>query len=347
MHSAEALTALSHQLRHAEAPLRIVGSGTWLVGGGPFIDTTRIDTRSLNGVVAYEPGDLVITVGAGTTLNEIAAEAGKHGQMLACAPYGSNDSTIGACVATASAAPLALSDLTVRDIVLGLQVVTGTGDVIRGGGRVVKNVAGFDLVRLNVGAWGTLGVMTEVTVRLHAIPQVDHIMVGTLDQDVAHALPALAANRAPLPMVLRLRANHAPELWARISGNRARATALTATLNALGVANPLVVDNANALRETPMNKVVLRTRAPLSEAVQLVTGARTAFPNADLLYDPAKGSLRIIHDTTDRNAFAGIRDQHRATSYVRNALEQGLKRAMDPRDVLNRYAPHTEVSPTT
>lgn len=334
-------------VRDANNPLRIVGSGTWLNGGGPFVDTTRIETRSLNGIVAYEPGDLVITVGAGTTLSEIANIAGEHGQMLACSPYGSSNSTIGACIATASAAPLALSDLGVRDIVLGLQTITGTGDIVRGGGRVVKNVAGFDLVRLNVGAWGTLGVITEVTVRLHAIPQVDHVMVGTLDQDVAHALPALVANRAPLPIVLRLRANHAPELWARISGNSARAAALTTRLNALGVANPVVVGNADPLRDTPADKVVLRTRAPLSDAVQLVTSARAAFPTADLLYDPAKGSLRIIHDTNSSSAFAGIRDQHRTTPHVRNSIEQGLKRAMDPRDVLNRYASHSEVSTTT
>ncbi len=338
---------LQATIRDAQQPLRIIGSSTWLSGGGPFAGTPRIQTRSLAGVVAYEPGDLVITVGAGTTLSELASVAGEHGQMLACAPYGSNDSTIGACVATATAAPLALSDLGVRDVVLGLQAITGTGDIIRGGGRVVKNVAGFDLVRLNVGAWGTLGVITEVTVRLHAIPQVDHIMVGTLDQAIAHALPALVANRAPLPMLLRLRANHAPELWARISGNSARAAALTARLNALGVANPSVAENANALRETPADQVVLRTRAPLSDAVKLVSSARAAFADAELLYDPAKGSLRILHDIRDTNAFAGIRDQHRTTPHVRNAIEEGLKRAMDPRDVLNRYAPHSEVSATS
>lgn len=231
-------TALADIVRHAAAhdtPLRLHGAGTWLTGGGPFVGDSPLSLASFAGVIAYEPGDLVITVGAGTTLDELTHVTAPHGQTFAVAPYGNGGNTIGACLATASPAPLALGDLTTRDVVLGLDVVTGTGEVVRGGGRVVKNVAGFDLVRLHIGAWGTLGAITEVTLRLHAIPQVDAIMVGTLEQDLAHALPALIANRAPLPMMVRLRPNRPAELWARISGNTQRAAALTDRLSALGV----------------------------------------------------------------------------------------------------------------
>ncbi|MBY0490071.1 MAG: FAD-binding protein [Gemmatimonadaceae bacterium] len=364
MQSPENAAALADIVRHAAAhdtPLRLAGSGTWQHAGGPFVSDSPVSLAALRGVIAYEPGDLVITVGAGTTLSDLDAATRPHGQMLAVHPYGSPHGTIGACVATASPAPLALGDLATRDLVLGLDVVTGTGEVTRVGGRVVKNVAGFDLVRLHIGAWGTLGAITEVTLRLHAIPQVDAIMVGTLEQDIAHALPALVANRAPLPMIVRLRPNRPAEVWARVSGNTQRAAALTDRLAALGVTALSHVANADALRETPSNAVVLRARTAVSDAAPFVLAAQRAFPDAELLYDPAKGSLRIVHSLAQldgtgapldariaqlmttaatngaQHAVSVVVDQGRTTPHTRNAIEQGLKRAMDPRDVMNRY----------
>jgi glycolate oxidase FAD binding subunit len=154
-------------------PLRIVGAGTWLDAGRPVRGVESLSTQGLSGIVDYVPGDLTLTAGAGTSLAEIRREAGKHNQWLALDPHGSDDGTLGATIATASAGPLATAFGTPRDLVLGVEFVTGTGNIARGGGRVVKNVAGFDLTRLMTGAWGTLGVITEATVRLHACPQVD------------------------------------------------------------------------------------------------------------------------------------------------------------------------------
>src|SRR4029453_16598216 len=87
------------------------------------------------------------------------------------APWGGDAGSLGATAATATAGPMSGALGTPRDIVIGLEAVTGTGDVVRGGGKVVKNVAGFDLTRLMVGAWGTLGIVTEVSVRLRALPE--------------------------------------------------------------------------------------------------------------------------------------------------------------------------------
>jgi glycolate oxidase FAD binding subunit len=365
MQSPDSAAAVADVIRHAAAhdtPLRLAGSGTWQHAGGPFVAQSPVSLAKLTGVIDYEPGDLVITVGAGTTLQELQAATTPHGQMFALAPYGSAQGTIGAYVATSSPAPLALGDLTMRDLVLGLEVVTGTGERIRAGGRVVKNVAGFDLVRLHIGAWGTLGAVTEVTLRLHAIPQVDAIMVGTLEQDIAHALPALVANRAPLPMIVRLRPNRPAELWARISGNTQRAAALTDRLAALGVTALSHVANTDPLRDTPTNAVVLRSRTAVSDAVPFVLAAQRAFPDAELLYDPARGSLRIVQSLVQpagdaapldariaqlmttaatngaQHPVSVVIDQGRTTPHERTAIEQGLKHAMDPRDVMNRYA---------
>ncbi|HEY3746437.1 MAG TPA: FAD-binding oxidoreductase, partial [Gemmatimonadaceae bacterium] len=135
------------------------------------------------GVVGYVPGDLTLIVRAGTTLAEIESVTAEHDQWLPLDPFGTDDGTIGATIATASAGPLATSFGLPRDLLLGLEFVNGRGEVVRGGGKVVKNVAGFDLSRLLTGSWGTLGVITEVSLRLYARPKVDRTFVVTLSRE--------------------------------------------------------------------------------------------------------------------------------------------------------------------
>lgn len=161
--------------RADKAPSRIVGAGTWLDAGRPVRAERVLELRSLvsPSVVHYEPGDLTLTVRSTMTLGDIDRLVRGEGQWLPLDPAGSDSGTIGATVATASAGPLASGFGTPREQVLGVEVVTGKGEVIRAGGRVVKNVAGFDLTRLMTGAWGTLGAITEVSVRLRALPAVD------------------------------------------------------------------------------------------------------------------------------------------------------------------------------
>ena len=151
-------------------PLRIVGAETWRNGGPPVNATHTLSLASLSGIIAYVPGDLTITTWAGTTLAELAHVTAAHKQWLGLDPAGERTGTIGATLATASAGPLAHAFGTPRDLVLGLDAVTGYGDVVKPGGRVVKNVAGFDLVRLFTGSWGTLGAITSATLRLRALP---------------------------------------------------------------------------------------------------------------------------------------------------------------------------------
>ncbi len=363
---------LAEQIRDTQAPLRIEGSGTWLGGGGPWAAAAPLHTRHLSGVVEYEPGDLVITVHAGTTLAELNDIASEHGQMLALAPYGDANCTVGAAVATASIGPLTYGDYTMRDLVLGLQVVTGTGDITRVGGRVVKNVAGFDLVRLHTGAFGTLGVITEVSLRLHARPICDDVVMGQVPNASVGGLddliPRVVAQRAPLPMLLRFMPDAEPQLWARVTGNPARATALLQQLLAFGIQSPLVMTPdtiQNTLRDTPTDVLLLRARTQLSDAVPFVKAALDAFPQSAMLYDPASGGLRVMVPThaagaMDRDiatwhrlAASGgamhtmsvVIDQGRRSTTPRLPLDDGVKRALDPRDVLNRLAPVQATTP--
>lgn len=164
-------------------PLRITGRSHWLAAGRPVKADKTLSLADDRGVTSYTPGDLTLTVRAGTTLREIERVTAEHGQWLPLDPYGDSEGTIGATISTASAGPLATAFGTPRDLLLGIEFVTGRGDIVRAGGKVVKNVAGFDLTRLVTGSWGTLGIITEATVRLYARPKSDRTVVVRLSND--------------------------------------------------------------------------------------------------------------------------------------------------------------------
>ena len=176
-----AVAAAIRDARSTATAVRIVGGGTWLDAGRPVRAARTLSLAALRGVTQYEPGDFTLSALAGTPLAEIAEVTAREGQWLTMQPHGSLDGTIGATIATASWGPLASAYGTPRDHLLGCEVVTGIGEIVRAGGRVVKNVAGFDLSRLMTGAWGTLGAITEVTVRLRARPEVDRTLAVSLD----------------------------------------------------------------------------------------------------------------------------------------------------------------------
>lgn len=162
------IAAVVREAGVAKKPLRIVGRGTWLDAGSPVSAKTRLELADDCGIVAYAPDDLTVTTRAATTLQELADTVAERDQWIALDPEGGPDCTIGATIATCSYGPAAAFFGSARDQVLGMTIVLGTGDIIRPGGRVVKNVAGFDLTRLMIGAWGTLGVITEITLRVRS-----------------------------------------------------------------------------------------------------------------------------------------------------------------------------------
>jgi FAD/FMN-containing dehydrogenase len=188
---------IARRIRDAAEPrraLRVVGAGTWLDGGPPVEASNRLQISNAD-VVEYVPGDLTMTIGAGMSLAEIERRTAEHGQWITLDPAGDGSGTIGATVATASWGPLATAFGTPRDHVLGLEAVTGSGAIVRGGGRVVKNVAGFDLVRLFTGSRGTLAAITEVTLRLRARPRVDATLIVALDGGIASIKAVMRALR--------------------------------------------------------------------------------------------------------------------------------------------------------
>ncbi|MBA3404108.1 MAG: FAD-binding oxidoreductase [Gemmatimonadaceae bacterium] len=182
--------------RENQAAVRVTGRSHWLDAGRPVNAERTITTSSHTGVVDYIPGDLTITVRAGTSLREIAEVTAREGQWFPLDPPGNDDGSIGATIATGSSGRLAQRFGGIRDLVLGLEFVAGDGKVVRGGGRVVKNVAGFDLTRLLTGSWGTLGIITEASLRLYSAESQPATFVLALPDDASQLAARIALVRA-------------------------------------------------------------------------------------------------------------------------------------------------------
>lgn len=187
-------TALAEILKRADAPLRIVGGGTRPIG---TVTGQELSTAGLSGIRLYEPGAMTIVAGAGTplsTLNDALAE-GK--QRLAFEPMDhrgllgtTGEPTIGGVVAGNVSGPRRIQVGACRDALLGVRFVDGTGRLLKNGGRVMKNVTGYDLVKLMAGSWGTLGVLTEVSLKVLPVPEAVGVVLikGLRDQEAVRAL---------------------------------------------------------------------------------------------------------------------------------------------------------------
>lgn len=159
-----------------------------------------LDLTGLDRFVAYEPDDLTITVEGGMTLATLQARLGEHGQYLSIDPPPGDEVTIGGLLATARPGAWREHLPAARDLVLGVTVALPDGQLARSGGRVVKNVSGYDLHRLHTGALGTLGVIVEASFKVAPLPAtVRHVALRFTHIEQAAAL-AFAARRAALPL---------------------------------------------------------------------------------------------------------------------------------------------------
>nr|WP_221308684.1 FAD-binding oxidoreductase [Nocardiopsis mwathae] len=198
------------------------GHGTKPVWGGvPERCDVLIDTGRLNGV-DHATGDLVVRVGAGTPMAELEAELAKAGQRLSVDAVVAG-STVGGVVATGLSGPLRLLHGPVRDLVIGMTTVLADGATASSGGRVVKNVAGYDLGKLHTGALGTLGLITSVTFRLHPVPPARRfVRVSVEPGDSAAVCDAARALRAsqlvPSAIELDWPVDGPPELQVLVEG---------------------------------------------------------------------------------------------------------------------------------
>jgi len=171
----ESIAQVSEVLRAAgEQHLAVVpvGHGAFLhIGGIPRRYDLALSLQRLDRIVDYQPTDMTVTVEAGMTLARLQEVLGKNGQWLPIDPPLPEQATLGGIIAANLSGPTRLSQGTIRDFLIGLKVVQANGTVIKGGGRVVKNVAGYDLPKLYCGSFGTLGVIVEATFKVRPRPE--------------------------------------------------------------------------------------------------------------------------------------------------------------------------------
>jgi glycolate dehydrogenase FAD-binding subunit len=153
--------------------IEIFGGGSKRFYGEPM-EALPIDVSAHSGVIDYDPAELVITLRSGCKLSEIEALLAQNRQMFGFEPpYFAADATIGGMVASGLAGPRRAFSGSIRDFVLGVKMLDGRGDILHFGGRVIKNVAGFDVSRVMVGSLGTLGVILEVSIRVIPVAETE------------------------------------------------------------------------------------------------------------------------------------------------------------------------------
>jgi glycolate oxidase FAD binding subunit len=180
----------------SEQPLEIIGHGGKRQIGQPMATNALLDLSALNAVTAYEPNELIITVQAGAPLADVQSLIDSRNQQFAFEPVNTRQllgtpdiGTIGGMIGAGLAGPRRIKAGGARDHLLGAHAVSGFGDSFKAGGRVVKNVTGYDLCKLLAGSWGTLAVMTEVTLKVMPRPESERTLM-------LYGLDDIAANRA-------------------------------------------------------------------------------------------------------------------------------------------------------
>jgi len=181
---------LAGMIRASRGPLSVIGGGTRLLPGEG--QGTRLSTAALTGITLYEPAALTLVARAGTPLAEVQALLASERQRLAFEPPPAEGSTIGGVIAANASGPRRVKDGAARDSLMGVRFVDGSGEIIRNGGRVMKNVTGYDLVKLMAGSRGALGAITEVSLKTQPIPPAS-LTLALPGLGATAAVPALTA----------------------------------------------------------------------------------------------------------------------------------------------------------
>jgi glycolate oxidase FAD binding subunit len=183
-------------------PLAISGGDTRAGFGNAVAASARLRSTGLTGIVAYNPGEMVMTVRSGTPVAEVEAALAANNQMMAFEPMDhrplmatSGEPTIGGVFAANVSGPRRLIAGAARDSLLGIRFINGKGEIVKAGGRVMKNVTGLDLAKVMAGSHGTLGLLTEVTFRVPPAPKTEATLVvsGLNDAEAAGAMAAAMA----------------------------------------------------------------------------------------------------------------------------------------------------------
>jgi len=324
-----------------KTPLRIRGGGSKDFYGGPLAGDV-LKVAACRGIIDYEPAELVISARGGTPLAEIEATLRENGQMLAFEPpHLGPAATLGGCIASGLSGPRRVQAGAVRDFVLGVRMLDGRGDDLHFGGRVMKNVAGFDVSRLIAGSLGTLGVIIETSLKVLPLPAAETTL--RFEKTAAEAI-ALMNTWAGQPLPISATCHHDNRLTVRLSG---AAAAVRATRQQLG--GEEIADGTafwQGLREhtldffrQPLWRLSLKSTTPPRDlpGTQLLewNGAlRWLISDADLQTIRAAASACGGHATLFR-----VRDKSAGVFQplppALMKIHRELKHAFDPEGILN------------
>ena len=336
-------TAAEHK-----TPLQIRGGGTKHFYGNPADGQNHVllDTANYNGIVDYEPTELVITARAGTRLADLEVVLNQKGQMLAFEPpHFGEVATLGGCVAAGLSGPRRAVAGAVRDFVLGVRMLDGKGEDLHFGGQVMKNVAGYDVSRLMAGAMGTLGVLLEVSLKVLPKPSAEITVRLQLDETAAIEKMNQWAGK-PLPISATCYVDG--ELFLRFSGAESAVRAAQARLGGEELAESEVF--WKSVREQthgffqpdkPLWRLSIKsTMSPLS-----VSGKQMMEWNGGLrwLLDDGNMSAETIRKIAkDAGGHATLFRGNESRSHVFHPLDpammkihQLLKQKFDPAGILN------------
>ncbi len=339
---------LQQQVREAlgrNLPLRIRGGGS-----KPFYGRTAegtvLPTGGHRGIVDYEPTELVITARAGTPLAEIEQTLADQGQMLAFEPpHFGPGATLGGTIATGLSGPRRPYAGAARDFVLGMQLLSGHGEIVNFGGRVIKNVAGYDVARLATGSLGMLGVILQVSLKVAPRPERERTRV--LELSLAAALDTLhRLSASPLPLSGACYLDG--RLYLRLSGGERGAAAACARVGGADLDDDgrfwqdlrehRLPFFASPLPLWRLSLPVDASPAKLQGEFLLDWGGAQRWLLTDAPGDivRAYASRREGHATLFRNADAGADHRFHPLPPALLTLHRNLKSAFDPKGILNR-----------
>ena len=345
----EIVSSLSARIKEAmasNAPLAVRGGNTKAFYGGAIVGDT-LDVRPYAGIIEYEPKELVLTVRAGTTLADIESAMDSAAQMLPFEPpHYAAGSTIGGSVAANLSGPRRPYTGAVRDFVLGTRILSGTGDDLRFGGRVIKNVAGYDVSRLMAGAMGTLGVLLDLSFKVLPKPSADLTLRYAFDEATAIRQFNEWAGK-PLP--ISATSWYQGVAMLRLSGAAAGVKAARQKLGGEVIADDVAFQFWRALRDQhdaffqsaePLWRVsVPPTTSPLQLAmpqwIEWGGGLRWLCGAADAAKLRAKVAAAGGHVTLFRNGDKSAGVFHPLQPALVK-IHRDLKAAFDPENILNR-----------
>jgi ammonium transporter len=257
------LLTVSALLPPRTLPLRIRGGGTKDFHG-LALHGEVLDTRPLNGIVSYEPSELVVTARAGTPLSDLEAVLAEKGQCLPFEPpHFGPGATVGGMAAAGLSGPARASVGAVRDYLLGVVLINGRAELLTFGGQVMKNVAGYDVSRLMAGAWGTLGLLTEVSLKVLPVAPAEATLRFECNQaDALRKLHAWGGQPLPLNASCWVEDAGVGQLYVRLRGAVAAVDAACKSMGGTRLDNATAAPDWQACREQTLPWFAARLARP-------------------------------------------------------------------------------------